>query len=69
LETKLATKVDFEEKFKSVQNATIFLAEEFAKMPGAEKVEIEKTGLKPEEKKAISKDEKFMKLLKSIREN
>lgn len=69
LEAKLVEKEQFEEKFKAVQNATVFLAEEFSKMPGAEKVEIEKSGLKPEEKKVISKDEKFMKLLKSIREN
>ena len=69
LEAKLVEKEKFEEKFKSVQNATIFLAEEFAKMPGAQKIEIEKAGLKPEEKKAVSKDEKFMKLLSTIKQN
>ena len=67
LEEKLVEKSEFENSFKAVKDATVFLAEEFAKMPGAEKIEVEKTGLTPEEKSASTKEEKFMKLLKSIR--
>jgi hypothetical protein len=62
LEDKLANK---EDNFKAVKEATILLAEEFAKMPGAEKVNVEKASLVND--KPISKEEKFIKILKSIK--
>lgn len=69
LESKMIEKEKVIEQFKKVQSATVFLAEEFSKLPGAEKVEVEKTGLTPETKKPTTKEEKFFKLLKSLREN
>lgn len=68
LEADLATKTDLEAKFSKVKEATLFLADEFSKLPGGEKLEIKKAGYEPETK-ALTKDEKFVKLMKSIREN
>jgi hypothetical protein len=64
LEKKLNEK---EEKFNKVKEATILMAEEFSKLPGGENIVVEKTGLKEENRKAHTKEQKFMNLLKSIR--
>ena len=63
MEKKMAEK---ETKLSKVQEATVYLAEEFSKTPAGEKVELTKSGFMDNFKKVGNRDEKVKDLIKFI---
>jgi len=55
-----------DQEFKNVKDATLFLAEEFSKTPGGEKIEIEKRGFENKFSKKSGREDRLKELMRII---